>query len=56
MDNKGGGIPWTSLAVLVAFITSTQLVPHAFDQLRPAEKERAQAVTAADLEVEARLW
>lgn len=56
MDNKGGGFPWTSLAVLVAFITSTQLVPHAFDQLRPAEKERAQAVTAADLEVEARLW
>ncbi|MCV2364544.1 hypothetical protein LNV23_13910 [Paucibacter sp. DJ1R-11] len=56
MDNKGGGFPWTSLAVLVAFVTSTQLVPHAFDQLRPAEKERAQAVTAADLEVEARLW
>lgn len=56
MDNKGGGFPWTSLAVLVAFITSTQLVPHAFDQLRPAEKERAQALTVADLEVEARLW
>lgn len=55
-DSKSGGFPWASVAVLVAFVTSTQLVPHAFDQLRPAEKERAQAATAADLEVEARLW
>jgi hypothetical protein len=55
-DSKSGGFPWASVAVLVAFVTSTQLVPHAFEQLRPAEKERAQAATAADLEVEARLW
>lgn len=45
-DSKGGvlgSFPWASLAVLMAFVASTQLVPHAFDALRPAEKARAQA-------------
>jgi hypothetical protein len=55
-DSKGGGIPWTSVAVLVAFVGSTQLVPHAFEQLRPAEKERAQSSLSAEMEVDARLW
>ena len=51
-----GGFPWASLAVLLAFVASTQLVPHAFDILRPAEKERAQAPVSKDLPVDARLW
>jgi hypothetical protein len=55
-DSKGGGIPWTSVAVLVAFVGSTQLVPQAFEQLRPAEKERAQSSLSAEMEVDARLW
>ncbi|MCV2371259.1 hypothetical protein [Roseateles oligotrophus] len=55
-DSKGGGIPWASVAVLVAFVGSTQLVPHAFEQLRPAEKERAQSSLSAEMEVDARLW
>lgn len=58
-DAKGGGLggfPWTSAAVLLAFVASTQLVPHAFDALRPAEKARAQAPLDPDLEVNARLW
>ena len=58
-DAKGGmlgNFPWASLAVLMAFVASTQLVPHAFDALRPAEKARAQAPLDADLEINARLW
>src|SRR5437868_15452557 len=57
-DAKGGlgGFPWASAAVLVAFVASTQLVPHAFEPLRPAEKPRAQATLDPDLEVNARLW
>lgn len=57
-DSKGGlgGFPWASAAVLLAFVASTQLVPHAFEALRPAEKARAQAPLDPDLEVNARLW
>ena len=55
-DSKGSGFPWASVAVLVAFVGSTQLVPHAFEQLRPPEKERAQTSLTAELEVDARLW
>lgn len=58
-DSKGGvlgSFPWASVAVLMAFIASTQLVPHAFDALRPAEKARAQASLDPDLEINARLW
>lgn len=57
-DSKGGlgGFPWASAAVLVAFVASTQLVPHAFEPLRPAEKARAQAPLDPELEVNARLW
>ncbi|NCT83969.1 MAG: bifunctional isocitrate dehydrogenase kinase/phosphatase [Comamonadaceae bacterium] len=57
-DSKGGlgGFPWASAAVLVAFVASTQLVPHAFEPLRPAEKARAQAPLDPDLDVNARLW
>lgn len=55
-DMKSTGFPWASLAVLAAFVTSTQLVPHAFDQLRPAERERAQSTLGGALEVDARLW
>jgi len=57
-DAKGGlgGFPWASAAVLVAFVASTQLVPHAFEPLRPAEKPRAQVLLDPDLEVNARLW
>ena len=58
MADKGGfgSFPWASAAVLVAFVASTQLVPHAFEPLRPAEKARAQAPLDPDLEVNARLW
>ncbi|MDR7294855.1 hypothetical protein J2X16_000176 [Pelomonas aquatica] len=57
-DSKGGfgGFPWASAAVLVAFVASTQLVPHAFEPLRPPEKPRAQAPVDSELEVNARLW
>lgn len=58
-DSKGGvfgSFPWASVAVLMAFVASTQLVPHAFDALRPAEKARAQAPLDPDLEINARLW
>jgi hypothetical protein len=58
-DSKAGvlgNFPWASAAVLVAFIASTQLVPHAFEPLRPAEKARAQAPLDPDLDVNARLW
>lgn len=58
MADKGGfgNFPWASVAVLVAFVASTQLVPHAFEPLRPAEKARAQAPLDPDLDVNARLW
>jgi hypothetical protein len=57
-DSKGGfgSFPWASAAVLVAFVASTQLVPHAFEPLRPPEKPRAQAPLDPELEVNARLW
>lgn len=55
-DSKGGGIPWASMGILAAFVGSTLLVPHPFDQLRPPEKERAQVTLNAELEVDARLW
>ena len=55
-DSRSFGIPWAGVVVLAAFIGSTQLVPHAFDQLRPPEKERAQTTLNAELEVDARLW
>ncbi|MFZ6751233.1 hypothetical protein [Undibacterium sp. Ren11W] len=55
-DSNNLGFPWAGLAVLVAFVTSTQLVPHAFEQLRPPEKERSQPSLSAELEVDARLW
>ncbi|MCE4556034.1 hypothetical protein [Pelomonas cellulosilytica] len=57
-EAKGGigGFPWASAAVLVAFVASTQLVPHAFEPLRPAEKPRALAPLDPELEVNARLW
>jgi len=58
-EGKGGvlgGFPWASVAVLMAFVASTQLVPQAFDALRPAEKARAQAPLDSDLEINARLW
>ena len=51
-----GSFPWASAAVLVAFVASTQLAPHAFEALRPAEKPRAQAPLDPELEVSARLW
>lgn len=58
MADKGGfgSFPWASAAVLVAFVASTQLVPQAFEPLRPAEKARAQAPLDPDLDVNARLW
>lgn len=57
-DSKGGfaSFPWASAAVLVAFVASTQLAPHAFDALRPAEKARVQSPLDPELEVNARLW
>ncbi|MFG6487915.1 hypothetical protein ACG04R_14620 [Roseateles sp. BYS78W] len=57
-DAKGGlgGFPWASAAVLVAFVASTQLVPHAFEPLRPPEKPRALVPLDPELEVNARLW
>ncbi len=57
MAERGGTqIPWASLAVVVAFVSSTVLVPKAFEILRPPEKDRAQAYSGASLEVDARLW
>jgi hypothetical protein len=48
--------PWASLAVVATLVSSTLLAPRAFDLLRPAEKDRAQALVSTELEVEARLW
>jgi len=55
-DQSSVNVPWAGLAVVVALVSSTLLVPHAFDQLRPPEKERAQMPEAVDLEIDARLW
>ena len=55
-SSNTGSFPWASLAVLAAFVSSTLLVPHAFDALRPAEKERAQAPIEKELPIDARLW
>ncbi len=44
------------MVIVAAFVSSTLLVPRAFEQLRPAERERAQPEQLAQLEVEARLW
>jgi len=55
-DQSSTNIPWAGIAVIVALISSTYLVPHAFQQLRPPEKERAQPPPEVDLEVDARLW
>lgn len=49
-------IPWGSLTVVAAFVSSTLLVQQAFQPLRPVEKERALPQQGAELEVEARLW
>jgi hypothetical protein len=55
-QNNALQIPWGSLAVVAALVSSALLVPLAFQPLRPAEKERAQLLNGADLEVDARLW
>ena len=52
----GNSIPWGSIAVVAAFVSSTLLVQQAFQPLRPADKERAAPQQGAELEVEARLW
>ncbi|MDT8997875.1 hypothetical protein RQP53_01145 [Paucibacter sp. APW11] len=56
MSDAKSGLPWTSLAVLAAFVMSTQLVPHVFEPLRPPEKERAQAAIGSQFPIDARLW
>lgn len=53
---SGINIPWGSLAVVAAFVSSTPLVQHAFQPLRPSERDRALAQVGAELGVEARLW
>ena len=55
-DQSSPSIPWAGIAVVVALVSSTLLVPRAFDQLRPPEKERAQLPDGVDLEIDARLW
>ncbi|WP_161974608.1 hypothetical protein [Piscinibacter terrae] len=55
-DSASSNIPWASLAVLAAFVSSTLLVPQAFEHMRPPEKERAQPALSSELEVDARLW
>lgn len=55
-DSAISNFPWTSIAVLAAFVSSTLLVPHAFERMRPPEKERAQPAAANELEIDARLW
>lgn len=44
------------MVIVAAFVSSTLLVPHAFERLRPPERERAEPEPQAQLEVEARLW
>ena len=56
VDKSGFNIPWASIAVLVAFVSSVLLPPRAFEALRPAEKDAAQSAHVTELEVEARLW
>ncbi|MDR7272085.1 hypothetical protein J2X20_004759 [Pelomonas saccharophila] len=58
-DSKSGGLgafAWAGAAVLAAFVGSTQLVPHAYDSLRPAEKEPAGRIVVPAGELSARLW
>ena len=58
-ESKSGGLgafAWAGAAVLAAFVGSTQLVPHAYDSLRPAEKEPAGRVVVPAGELSARLW
>ncbi len=55
-DPHRSAVPWAALAVLVTFVSSTLLEPKAFDLLRPAEKDRAQAHSGSALEIDARLW
>ncbi|MDM0021483.1 hypothetical protein [Variovorax saccharolyticus] len=55
-DSSSPSIPWAGIAVVVALVSSTLLVPRAFDQLRPPEKERAQLPDGVELEIDARLW
>src|SRR2546422_198492 len=52
-ESAGNNIPWTSIAVLAAFVSSTFLVPHAFERMRPPEKERAQPAVSNELEADA---
>lgn len=44
------------MVIVAAFVSSTLLVPRAFEQLRPVERDRAEPEPLAQLEVEARLW
>src|SRR5216110_960544 len=55
-DSSTSSFPWASIAVLIALVSSTLLVPTAFERLRPPEKERAQPAAELELEVDARLW
>lgn len=55
-DSSNVQIPWASLVVVATLVSGTLLAPRAFEMLRPAEKERAQALVGSDLEVDARLW
>ena len=55
-DSASSNIPWASVAVLAAFVSSTLLVPHSFERMRPPEQERAQPAVANELEIDARLW
>ncbi len=55
-SSNGFQVPWASLAVVATLVSGTLLTPTAFDLLRPAEKERAQALSGSLFEVDARLW
>jgi hypothetical protein len=56
IKNSLGMFGWASAAALVAFVASTHLVPHAFDALRPADRQGAPAAPIVDADVSARLW
>ena len=56
-DRMGAAnVPWGSIAVVLAFVSSTLLVQHAFQPLRPGERDHGLPQVGAELEVEARLW
>jgi hypothetical protein len=55
-EKSSTSIPWASLLMLGTFVSSTLLVPQAFDLTRPPEREKAQAASGSALEIEARLW